>query len=303
MRKIIYLASVVGALALTTQAAGAQQVQVTIESLAPSSGVYFTPVWVGFHNGSFDSYNGGLPSQPGLEFLAEDGNTAQITSDFANNLTYIDNSSVTPISVTLPSASAGLPQTGTRVQGTLGAAPIAPGGSVSAIFDISLNESNRYFSYASMILPSNDYYIANGNPFAHDISSLFANANGSISFNIGLPGTVNDAGTEVNDFSTSAGNVLFPGLPPGQTAPEQGANENGVNANVSNPFANFLNRPANFDTIFASLNFNDATLYPNGIARVTISRVATVSESSPVGGLLALGLLGLFALVKRKNES
>ena len=145
-----------------------------------------------------------------------------------------------------------------------------------------------------MILPSNDYYIANGNAFAHDLSGLFDRSTDVISFNIGLAGLVNDAGTEVNDFTTSAGNGLFPGLPPGQSTPDEGAPQNGVNANVSDPFANFLNTPAGFD--LSLFNFNDTTLYPEGIARVTISRVETVPESSNLLGLLGLSLMGAISL-------
>lgn len=44
---------------LTSQAALALQVEVTVTSNAPTGGVYLTPLWVGFHDGSFDSYNGG----------------------------------------------------------------------------------------------------------------------------------------------------------------------------------------------------------------------------------------------------
>ena len=42
-----------------------------------------------------------------------------------------------------------------------------------------------------------------------------------------------DAGTEINDFATSAGNGLFPGLGGGQMGPNQGADENGVVTTVS----------------------------------------------------------------------
>ena len=293
IKKAVFFLSAVGAIA-TSQAVSAQQVQVTIESLVPTGGVGFTPVWVGFHNGSFDSYNGGLSSQPGLELIAEAGITSLISSDFANNLTYIDNSGASPVSATLDAASAGLAQTGTRIQGTLGSGPITSGNSVTQTFDLSFSEDNQYFSYASMILPSNDYYIANGNAFAHDLSGLFDRSTDEISFNIGLAGFVNDAGTEVNDFTTSAGNGLFPGLPPGQSSPDEGAPQNGVNTNVSDPFGNFLNTPGGLD--LSLLNFNDTTLYPEGIARVTITRVETVPESSNLLGLLGLGLMGATAV-------
>ncbi len=67
-------------LTLTSLATTASAVQantlfrVEIENIGPTGGVAITPVWVGFHDGSFDSYNGGLSNQLGLELLAEDGN-------------------------------------------------------------------------------------------------------------------------------------------------------------------------------------------------------------------------------------
>ena len=66
MKKIIYLLSALTAVTVA-QTASAAKIKVTIDNLAPAGGVYFTPVWVGFHDGSFDSYNPGLSSQPGLE--------------------------------------------------------------------------------------------------------------------------------------------------------------------------------------------------------------------------------------------
>ncbi|MDJ0731350.1 MAG: spondin domain-containing protein [Crocosphaera sp.] len=260
--------------------------RVEVENLSPIDGVSLSPVWVGFHDGSFDSYNGGLSSQPGLELLAEDGNTEQISQDFDNNLTYINSNNE---SETVPST-----QVGQRVGGTLGSSVITPGNQVSGLFRVvDEDDTNRYFSYASMVLPSSDYYIANGNPTAWDLIALLSQEVWSVSFNVGVPGDTNDAGTEINDFNTSAGNPLYPGLGSGQTQPGEGEPENGVNENVSDSYANFLNRPDNFDIDFANLNFNDETLYPNGIARITITRVS-VPESSTNVGLMAMG--GLFLL-------
>ena len=56
---------------------------VSVTNNAPVGGVYLTPAWVGFHNGSFDSYDGGTPSSAGLQQLAEDGNTSGLSAEFA----------------------------------------------------------------------------------------------------------------------------------------------------------------------------------------------------------------------------
>ena len=92
------------------------EIQVTVTNNAPAGGVSLTPVWVGFHNGSFDSYNGGLSSQPGLERIAEDGNPAVISSDFLGGYTYIDDSGVDPVSDRVLSSQSGAD----RVDGLVG---------------------------------------------------------------------------------------------------------------------------------------------------------------------------------------
>lgn len=267
----------------------AAEVQVEVTNMGPSGGVYITPLWVGFHDGSFDSYDGGLTTQEGLERLAEDGTTGSISADFLAGNTYVQGG----VSGVFATA-----QTTGRVDSTIaspsGPPPIAPGETVSQIFDIAIDGSNRYFSYASMVLPSNDYFIANGNARAHDLSSLYNAPPGTeITFFIGQ--TVNDAGTEVNDFSTSAANGLFPqlGLGSGQGGPNTGADENGIVRNVDGiPFAGFLNSPGDLDVNpdAALIDFNRGDLYPNGIAQVTIS-VVPEPGSLTLLGLSGLGLL------------
>ncbi|MCR9201394.1 MAG: spondin domain-containing protein [Planctomycetaceae bacterium] len=221
---------------------------VTIENIAPSDGVALTPVWVGFHTGSFDSYNGGLRSLPALERLAEDGNNAVISAQFNDfdpvngGYTFVDNSGSQPRSR--------LVRTGdlndvNRQDATLGGAPLLPGDSASQQFVLLTDGSNDFFSYASMVLPTNDFFVANGNPTAHDISAILATG-GQITFLIGTPnGGVNDAGTEREDFGTSAGNPLFPGrnLPAGQSGPDVGRRTRRPITNVvDDAFAAFVDR-------------------------------------------------------------
>lgn len=284
----VIVASVCG-----SSAQAVQRVRVDITSNAPDGGVAITPVWVGFHDGSFDSYNGGLSSQEGLERLAEDGDTSVISNDFLGGYTYIDNSSGSAVSARVLSSQSGSERVDGTIASTTGAPPIQPGETATSFFDIDTSGINRYFSYASMVLPSNDYYVANGNPTAWDLASLY-DGEGSISFDIGLANTINDAGTEVESYVTSAANGLF-GLAGGQSGPNQGADQNGVNMNVlgANPLSalNFVEgTPAAFD-------FNDTSLYPNGIATITITAVPEPSS-------IALGVLGLtgIGMISRRRR-
>ncbi len=259
----------------------AVQVKVTITNNASAGGVALTPVWVGFHNGSYDSYNSGVAASSQLQSLAEDGNSASLAANFAANGSLIATSTVA---------------SGNRVQGSIGSAPIAAGSTVSAVFDLSGTLDNQYLSYASMVLPSSDYLIANENPFAHSLEDLFSNGH-SVSFNIGVNGTINDAGTEVNDFSSSAGNGLFAGLPPMQAGPNIGADENGVVHTVDSAYGDFLNTPSNFD--LSSFDFNSNTLYPKGLATVTISAVPVPATA----WFMMSGLLGLVSFSRKSEKS
>ena len=122
---------------------------------------------------------GGLSSQPGLERIAEDGNPAVISADFLGGYSYIDDSGVTPVSDRVLSSQNGAD----RVDGMVGGGPIGPGQSVSQNFTIDAMSANQYLSYVSMVIPSNDYFVANGNPIAHDLSALHdAEIGTSISF-------------------------------------------------------------------------------------------------------------------------
>jgi hypothetical protein len=129
-----------GILTLAAASAQAEMVTVTVENLSPENGTYITPVWVGFHNGLFDTHTIGNSASEAVERLAEDGNTSFISNDFTNSGSGV--------------YQATLDQIG----------PIAPGASVSMSFDLDgSNSLNRYFSFLSMVIPSNDAFIGNDN--------------------------------------------------------------------------------------------------------------------------------------------
>lgn len=162
------------AIAGTANVANAVQLQVTIENLAPVNGNFLTPVWVGFHGG-YDIFNPGELASPALEALAEDGNTSLLSNAFT---------------------ASGL---GT-VQGVIAGpgGPIAPGDVATATFDVDASDPNgRFFSYAAMLLPSNDAFIANADANGFQIFDDMGNFVGADFFVMGSE--VYDAGTEFND--------------------------------------------------------------------------------------------------------
>ena len=268
------IAAITLLIGLLSQSIQAQQVQVSVTNNAPASGIALTPFWFGFHGGGFDTFNSGSAVTPGLESLAEDGAVGTLSGEFNAAVAGGVDSTVTGAgAVAFPGAG--------------GPRPILGGESTSAVFDVG---GNNFLSYASMVLISNDFFVANDN--ALDISSVLAGG-GPITIFVG---TVYDAGTEFNDFATSAANgAPFFSLGGGQTGPNQSGpvDENGVVTLVpptGNPFAGFANSALlGPDGVPSTFDFNDFGQYPRGnLATITISAVAVPEPGS-------LTLLAAFA--------
>ena len=60
-----------------------QQIEITIENLQPADGFYFTPVWIGVHDGGFDYFDNGSAASASLEALAEGGDVSGVDADFS----------------------------------------------------------------------------------------------------------------------------------------------------------------------------------------------------------------------------
>lgn len=171
---------------------------ISFENLAPTNGTSLTPFWFGLHDGNFDTYDRGRPASPGVEQIAEDGTTEAITQEFNQ---------------------AGFGTVQNVVAGANG--PIAPKETARFTVTVDGNDSrNAYFNYAAMLLPSNDFFVANGNERAHQIFDEQGNFIGADFIILGS--NVLDAGTEVND-EIPANTAFF-----GQQTPNTGVTENGV---------------------------------------------------------------------------
>ncbi|NEP36456.1 spondin domain-containing protein [Moorena sp. SIO3B2] len=154
------------------------KLKITVENLAPRNGTLFSPLWFGIHDGRFDTFDLNSPASIAIERLAEDGNAEDLMEDFNDT-------------------------EGGFAQGLIGTTPdpfldLFPGDIVSTIVSIDNSiPGSKYFSYASMILPSNDAFFGNENAIEHQI---FDDAGNFVPTSFIISGTeILDAGTEVND--------------------------------------------------------------------------------------------------------
>lgn len=225
------------------------RVVVTIENLAPQRGTSQTPFWVGFHDGDFDTYDANTPASAAMESLCEDGDTTLISSDFATGADGVDATIAGP------------------------GGPFGPGDTGSGSFVLDTDDvATRFFSYASMVLPSNDFCVSNGNPEAHEVIDENGDVVAESFFITGAE--VLDAGTEVNDEAPE--NTAFFG----QSTPDTGDDENGLigDADDRGDFVGFKDPSEGgilADPRFAMADFT-ATGYP--IAKISFASAPAITD-------------------------
>jgi len=240
---------------LASSVSQAQTVQITVENLGVTGGLFLTPVWVGLHDGTFDFFDAGTMSSPSLESLAEGGVTTGLEADFA----------------------------GMGVDTVI--APGTPFGPASSSFANSasatltgLNTSaNRYLSFASMIIPSNDAFIGNGSPTTYEIFDAGGNFTGPLTITV-TGADVWDSGTEVNDTMGAAFSTL-PGIDSSEA----------LNIATHSGLNNFIN----------SGTMNGETITSAFVAGTPLARITITPE--PTGLLMAqLALLATWISSRRR---
>lgn len=158
-----------------------------------SSSFSVTPLWFGLHDGGFDLYDAGAAPSAGLELLAEDGDPSVLISEFDGSVASGDQQGV----VFAPDGFEGAPVVEPNETGVAYLTPTSPA-------------DYRYFTFASMVIPSNDTFVGNGDPLAYQVFTPDGEINDpSGVFTIELfGGDLRDSGTELNNAMGAAFSTL-----------------------------------------------------------------------------------------------
>ncbi|WP_187430546.1 hypothetical protein ROLI_036760 [Roseobacter fucihabitans] len=267
----ILLALAVSALGASfALSAQATTLKITVTNNQAAGGLSITPLYTAIHDGNFDAFDLGGTASAGLELIAETG----MQSGIAGERLAIDADSQ---GLVLASPS--------------GPPPVQPGEAVSRNITVNAAEA-LYFTFLSMVLPSNDHFIGNDNPFAYQLFDAACNFTGARTINV-TGADIYDAGTEANGLTGAAfiQGVNIADSPTGEGSIQQGL-----------PLSSDLFGPgvvlATGDTLSASLI--DFTSNPGAFNLLTIE----ISEVPlPASAPLLLGALGLMGWAKRHRKT
>ncbi len=245
----VLAAAVAGGLWLPLQAAK-YDVKVTVENLAPGNSISFAPLRIGFHSGIFDAFNDGQVATAPIISVAEGGSG----------------------SAWFPAFEAADPG---AVLGSVGGALFPGMTATSASFRID-SSVNPYFTFASMVIPSNDFFIGNDDPMEY---SLFDSAGNFVL-------------TEVLQSASEIWNAGSEAFDPLNAAFLVGGNnslrtpENSVVAFNFTELAGFDGLTTAAGYVFASQLTDDSPVY-----RISFDATAVPEATGPaalLGGVLAL---------------
>ncbi len=251
-RKLICVAALIAVVGIQSNVRG-DEIEVRIENTASAGGFFFTPVFLGFHDGGFDIFDSGGMASASFTPLVEEGMTGDVAADLLA-------AQATSKSVTVLGDSVGPP-------------PFDPGESISTRIDVDTS-TQRFLNYASMVIPSNDAFFGNA-----DALEIFDNTGvfrGTQTIEI-TAGMIYDAGTEVNAIN---GGAAFSSL-------------GGAGVDESDPIAfvnlSDLNNFVGTSTV-SGATINNAFNANTVVARLTISAVPEPGSTAVLG---LIGLVGL----------
>ena len=237
--------------------ASATTLEISITNTQSTGGLFLTPVFTAIHDGSLDFFTPGTAASAELESLAEDGMTAGVQG--------------------LADAAGAV--SGVAVGTSVAPPPLNPGETATLRLDVADPTTNRFLSFLSMVIPSNDAFIGNGNPLAYELFDMAGNFTGIGPISV-LGGQVWDAGTEVNDGQGAAFNAA------GGTSTDEGGTV-ALFGDLS---------PLLFQTTAAG---PEITSVPGTGDVLAVINVAAVPL--PAGGVLLLAALGAGAGLARRR--
>ncbi|MCE2966958.1 MAG: spondin domain-containing protein [Phycisphaerales bacterium] len=183
---IVSLVAIAGSAGLAS--AQSVELRVTVQNLAPSNSVAFAGLRMGFHNGTFDSFNAGqsafLLGQPSIA-------TAPIVSIAEGGTA----------TTWFPAFAAAEPNAtfGSILRNGPGA--LRPGETSSGVFTVNPSV-NRFFTFGAMVVPSNDHFIGNDDPMEYQLFD--AQGNLAISSISQFGREIWDAGSEATNPANAA---------------------------------------------------------------------------------------------------
>ena len=239
--------------------AAAVTVRVSFTNIAPANGIAFAPLHVGFGSGLFDAFNAGSAATGPIVSVAEGGSGSAWQPAFM---------AAEPLAT----------------RGTVGAGgPVLAG--VTRTLDFIVDTTvNRFFTFAAMVIPSNDHFIGNDDPTEYQLFDMAGNL--LLNQILQTAGDIWDAGSEATDPAAAA----FVGSNDLRTA------QNGV---VSFDFAQLSAN--NGLTTGAGYVFNNNLAADTDIARISFEVLNKVPEpTSAALVLLALGMSGVAGASRRK---
>jgi hypothetical protein len=174
-RRLVPATAALTALTLCAGAASAASLAVSITNEQASDGFFLTPLATVFHDGSVDSFDSGAVASSSVQAIAEDGMVGGFLADNAGETTAV---------LANPAGFGGAPV-------------IDPGETATARVNIADPTSDRFLSFLSMVIPSNDTFLGNDNPMAYELFTMGGAFVGPLVIQI-FASDLWDSGTESN---------------------------------------------------------------------------------------------------------
>ncbi len=236
---------------------------VTIENLAPANTVSFAPLRFGFGNGTFDAFNIGEEAGEAIISVAEGGSGSAWLPAFADA------------------------DPGAVIASSMG--PLLPG-ATQEVGTFRLDTvTNRFFTFANMVVPSNDLFLGNDNPMAFN---LFDDDGNLVIFDITQTASqIWNNGSEVADPANAA--FIEGGVNANRTP------ENGVVEFAFDELNVFEGLTTAAGYVFTTTGLDGATqIYRISFSSVDVPEIGAIAPFAT-----GLAMLGFGAFARRRRRA